>query len=111
MKDMAATSIGRSSCRCRTRPPRRGVAGGSDRLDRRAGADRNREPVRPGDAIEDRTYQIAQANNALVFPGLGLGVVVVKATRISDRMIAAAADAVAQLSDADHAEVHPCCRR
>ena len=48
---------------------------------------------------EDRTYQIAQANNALVFPGLGLGVAVVKATRISDRMIAAAADAVAQLSD------------
>ena len=48
---------------------------------------------------EDRTYQIAQANNALVFPGLGLGVVVAKATRISDRMIAAAADAVARLSD------------
>jgi malate dehydrogenase (oxaloacetate-decarboxylating) len=48
---------------------------------------------------EDRTYQIAQANNALVFPGLGLGVAVVKATRISDRMIAAAADAVARLSD------------
>ena len=48
----------------------------------------------------DRTYQIAQANNALVFPGLGLGVVVAKASRISDRMIAAAADAVASLSDA-----------
>ncbi len=48
---------------------------------------------------EDRSYQIAQANNALVFPGLGLGVVVAKATRISDRMIAAAADAVARLSD------------
>ncbi len=49
---------------------------------------------------EDRSYQIAQANNALVFPGLGLGVVVAKATRISDRMIAAAADAVARMSDA-----------
>ena len=48
---------------------------------------------------EDKAYQIAQANNALVFPGLGLGVVVAKATRISDRMIAAAADAVARLSD------------
>ena len=34
-----------------------------------------------------------------MFPGLGLGVVVAKATRISDRMIAAAADAVARLSD------------
>jgi malate dehydrogenase (oxaloacetate-decarboxylating) len=46
------------------------------------------------------TYQIAQANNALVFPGLGLGVTVARASRISDPMIAAAADAVARLSDA-----------
>src|SRR3954467_12619501 len=47
-----------------------------------------------------RTYRIAQANNALVFPGLGLGVTVARAHRISDSMIAAAADAVASLSDA-----------
>jgi malate dehydrogenase (oxaloacetate-decarboxylating) len=47
-----------------------------------------------------RTYRIAQANNALVFPGLGLGVTVARASRISDGMIAAAADAVASLSDA-----------
>jgi malate dehydrogenase (oxaloacetate-decarboxylating) len=46
------------------------------------------------------TYQIAQANNALVFPGLGLGVTVARASRITDKLIAAAADAVAQLSDA-----------
>jgi malate dehydrogenase (oxaloacetate-decarboxylating) len=46
------------------------------------------------------TYQIAQSNNALVFPGLGLGVAVTKASRISDGMIAAAADAVAAMSDA-----------
>jgi malate dehydrogenase (oxaloacetate-decarboxylating) len=46
------------------------------------------------------TYQIAQANNALVFPGLGLGVTVVRASRITPGMISAAADAVAQLSDA-----------
>jgi malate dehydrogenase (oxaloacetate-decarboxylating) len=49
---------------------------------------------------QDRSYRIAQANNALVFPGLGLGVTVARAGRISDRMIAAAADAVARLSDA-----------
>ena len=49
---------------------------------------------------EDRSYQIAQANNALVFPRLGLGVVVAKATRISARMIAAAAGAVARMSEA-----------
>jgi malate dehydrogenase (oxaloacetate-decarboxylating) len=47
-----------------------------------------------------RNYQIAQANNALVFPGLGLGVIVAKAQRISDRMIAAAAEAVAEMSNA-----------
>ena len=46
------------------------------------------------------TYQIAQANNALVFPGLGLGVTVVRASRITPGMISAAADAVAKLSDA-----------
>ncbi len=50
--------------------------------------------------LDGVTYQIAQANNALVFPGLGLGVTVARASRITDRLIAAAADAVARLSDA-----------
>jgi malate dehydrogenase (oxaloacetate-decarboxylating) len=50
--------------------------------------------------FEGTTYQIAQANNALVFPGVGLGVTVARARRLSDRMLAAAADAVAGLSDA-----------
>ncbi len=45
------------------------------------------------------TYEIAQANNALVFPGLGLGVTVVRASRITESMIVAAADAVASLSN------------
>jgi malate dehydrogenase (oxaloacetate-decarboxylating) len=46
------------------------------------------------------TYVIGQANNALVFPGLGLGAVVARASRITDRMIFAAARAVADLVDA-----------
>ena len=46
------------------------------------------------------TYRIAQANNALVFPGLGLGVSVSRASRITDGMITDAAGAVAVLSDA-----------
>ena len=50
---------------------------------------------------EGRTYQIAQANNALIFPGLGLGVTVARASRITDGMLAAAADAIAALSDAN----------
>ena len=45
-------------------------------------------------------YQVAQANNALIFPGLGLGVTVSRARRVSDGMLAAAADSLARLSDA-----------
>ena len=53
-------------------------------------------PFKPVDYNGVR-YEIAQANNALVFPGLGLGVIVSKASRVSDRMIAAAAEAVADI--------------
>jgi len=42
-----------------------------------------------------RTFEIAQVNNALIFPGLGLGVIVARATRVTDGMLAAAARAVA----------------
>ena len=45
------------------------------------------------------SYQIAQSNNALIFPGLGLGVTVCRARRVSDGMLAAAAQALAGLSD------------
>ena len=78
----------------------RGIARGSPLLDRRSAP--SLPPAAPSarSPIKDRSYQIAEANNALVFPGLGLGVSVAKARRITDRMIAAAADAVARLSDA-----------
>ncbi len=42
-------------------------------------------------------HTIAQANNALIFPGLGMGVSVVRAKRVSDEMIYAAAAALAGL--------------
>jgi malate dehydrogenase (oxaloacetate-decarboxylating) len=42
-------------------------------------------------------YMIGQANNALVFPGLGLGVIVARATQVTDNMLAAAAHAVSEL--------------
>jgi len=45
-------------------------------------------------------YEIGQANNALIFPGLGLGVTVSRARRVSDGMLAASAHALAGLSDA-----------
>lgn len=45
------------------------------------------------------TYTISQANNVLTFPGIGLGVVVAGATRVTNRMLDAAAKAVARQSD------------
>ena len=43
------------------------------------------------------THVIAQVNNAMLYPGLGLGVIVSGAARISDGMLAAAANAVSSL--------------
>ncbi|MCT9932181.1 NAD-dependent malic enzyme [Planotetraspora sp. A-T 1434] len=45
------------------------------------------------------TYTIGQANNALVFPGLGLGAVVAGARRITDGMLQAAAEQIAALAE------------
>ncbi|PZG17582.1 NAD-dependent malic enzyme [Nonomuraea aridisoli] len=45
------------------------------------------------------TYAIAQANNALLYPGLGLGVVVARARRVSPGMLRAAAEAVGGMVD------------
>jgi malate dehydrogenase (oxaloacetate-decarboxylating) len=41
------------------------------------------------------TYQIGQANNALLYPGLGLGTIVSGASRVTAGMLLAAAEAVA----------------
>jgi malate dehydrogenase (oxaloacetate-decarboxylating) len=44
-------------------------------------------------------YEIGQANNALIFPGLGLGVIAARAQRVTDGMLLAAARTVAGLVD------------
>lgn len=51
-----------------------------------------------------REIRIAQCNNAFIFPGLGLGIIAAKASRVSDGMIAAASRA---LSDASPARLDP----
>jgi malate dehydrogenase (oxaloacetate-decarboxylating) len=49
---------------------------------------------------ERTSYVTAQANNALVFPGLGLGTIISGARLVTDGMLAASAHAVAALVDA-----------
>ncbi|MFE7973887.1 NAD-dependent malic enzyme [Streptomyces shenzhenensis] len=45
------------------------------------------------------TYEIAQANNALLYPGLGLGTIVSGASQVTSGMLLAAAQAVANQVD------------
>lgn len=45
-----------------------------------------------------RTYPIAQCNNSYIFPGIGLGVIASKARLISDEMLMAASNALADAS-------------
>jgi malate dehydrogenase (oxaloacetate-decarboxylating) len=49
------------------------------------------EPV----MYENKVFPIAQCNNSYIFPGIGLGVIASKASRISDEMIMAASNALA----------------
>lgn len=45
------------------------------------------------------TYTIGQANNALLYPGLGLGIITAKAKTVSDEMLSAAAHAIVSIQD------------
>lgn len=45
------------------------------------------------------TYEIGQANNALVYPGIGLGAIAATATKLSDKMISAAAHSLGGIVD------------
>jgi malate dehydrogenase (oxaloacetate-decarboxylating) len=53
------------------------------------------EPV----AYNGVDYEIGQANNALVYPGIGLGTIVARAAHVTDAMLLAAAEAIAGLVD------------
>ena len=47
---------------------------------------------------QDRAYPVPQCNNSYVFPGLGLGVLAVESSRVSDQMLAQASQTLAELS-------------
>lgn len=49
-----------------------------------------------------KPFRVDQTNNAYIFPGMGLGIIVVKASRVSDKMFMAAACALADCSPAKH---------
>jgi malate dehydrogenase (oxaloacetate-decarboxylating) len=51
-------------------------------------------PIEPVDYGGVR-YYLGESNNALVYPGLGLGVIVAGASKVTDEMLRAAAEAVA----------------
>ena len=55
-------------------------------------------PVEPFEH-DGTTYTIGQGNNALLYPGLGLGTIVSGATHVTDGMLLAAAEAVASQVD------------
>lgn len=44
-------------------------------------------------------YEIGQANNALLYPGLGLGIITAKSKVVTDGMLSAAAHGIASLQD------------
>ncbi len=60
-------------------------------------------PFDPVD-IGGRSTPIAQVNNVHVFPGVGLGVVAVKASAVSDEMLTAAATAIGRLAAEDQGD-------
>ncbi|WP_300179208.1 NAD-dependent malic enzyme [uncultured Aliivibrio sp.] len=45
-----------------------------------------------------QTYPIAQCNNSFIFPGIGLGVLAIKATRVSDEMLQESSRALSECS-------------
>lgn len=45
------------------------------------------------------TYTIGQANNSLLYPGLGLGILVSQAKHVTDKMLSAAAKGIASLQN------------
>ncbi|MFL5301266.1 MAG: NAD-dependent malic enzyme, partial [Anaeromyxobacteraceae bacterium] len=63
---------------------------------------------------EGRTFVPGQGNNSYIFPGVGLGVVVAEASRVTDRMFAQAARTLAGLvleSDLEMGRMYPSLQR
>ncbi|MEN8145548.1 MAG: NAD-dependent malic enzyme [Gemmatimonadota bacterium] len=55
----------------------------------------------PAVRMDGQEFRPGQGNNAYIFPGVGLGVVSVRATRVTDEMFLSAAEALAELVSED----------
>ncbi|MEZ7502672.1 NAD-dependent malic enzyme [Psychrobacter sp. Arc29] len=52
----------------------------------------------PPTTFNGQTFEVSQCNNSYIFPGIGLGVLAAQATGISDNMLMAASQALADIS-------------
>ena len=52
----------------------------------------------PNTTFEGQSFEVSQCNNSYIFPGIGLGVLAARATGISDNMLTAASQALADIS-------------
>lgn len=48
--------------------------------------------------FQEKTYPIAQCNNSYIFPGIGLGVIASEARQVTDGMLMASSEALAEVS-------------
>jgi malate dehydrogenase (oxaloacetate-decarboxylating) len=55
----------------------------------------------------EREIEVAECNNSVVFPGIGLGAVLCRASKVTDKMLVAAVSGVAELSPALEDETAP----
>ncbi|MGP4953498.1 malic enzyme-like NAD(P)-binding protein, partial [Psychrobacter sp. T6-1] len=54
----------------------------------------------PHTTFNGQSFEVSQCNNSYIFPGIGLGVLISRATGISDNMLMAASQALADISAA-----------
>ncbi len=58
-------------------------------------------------SFNNKTYAISQCNNFFAFPGIGLGVITIGATCVTDNMLAAASDALSRFLPEDSERLLP----
>lgn len=68
-------------------------------------------PFKPVKLDNGDTYEVSECNNSTVFPGIGLGGVLARVNRVTDKMLVAATQAVAATSPAVQGDGKPDARK